>query len=204
MAGALLANLLTSDVRQALLASARPLNFGSRPERDIAASMLDWLARDFEGTGVAFTLEMPAPGTPYATLYVGGDGSALGLPPSYWGLADGVDTGNREASDHAFIFSSVLPSEGLTGRQYGIELAEVVAHEAGHLIGFEHAFTMHSGPDTLADRAFRVDTHDEIALDIRRDPIDDGKVTIAGAEYDVNPRIVEAIRKYPRISMAVP
>ena len=74
----------------------------------------------------------------------------------------------------------MLPSEGLTGRQYGIELAEVVAR-AGHLIGFEHAFTVHSGLDTLADRAFRVDTHDEIALDIRRDLIDDGKVTIAGA-----------------------
>ena len=40
-------------------------------------------------------------------------------------------------------------------------------------------------------------THVEIARDVRDDLLQDGKVTIDGRAYDVHPKILEAIRNYP-------
>ena len=74
-----------------------------------------------------------------------------------------------------------------------------MAHEAGHLLGFEHAHTVHTATPamSLAEVAFQPETHVEIAKDVRADLIADGRLTIAGNEYDVHPKIVEALRKYP-------
>ena len=52
---------------------------------------------------------------------------------------------------------------------------------------------------TLEERIvlFKPNTHIEYAVDVRTDLIDDGMVTIEGREYSVDPRVVEALTRYP-------
>jgi hypothetical protein len=165
----------------------------------VRAAILENLKLTFDGTEVVFTTDRPGSDAPYSTIYVGGGGAPFAPFSVYYGLAEHSDPGNADPSDNAFVFSEAIPDPGLSAEQYGKQIAFYIAHEAGHLLGFDHAFGVepHESDDSLSAVAFRVFTHEEIALDIRSDLIDDGKVTIHDVEYDVHPRIVEAVRKYP-------
>ena len=45
--------------------------------------------------------------------------------------------------------------------------------------------------------AFKPYTHVEIAKDVRADVLEDGKLTIGGHDYDVHPKFVEALERFP-------
>ncbi|HYT95525.1 MAG TPA: hypothetical protein VEL76_42795, partial [Gemmataceae bacterium] len=169
-------------------------------EPAVVAALVASLEQAFAGTGVRFTTTKPTGGD-YSTVYVGGDDSAFAAYGHYLGLAEKVDTGNLDRRDEALVFSDLLPSSGLTAAGYGETLAFYVAHETGHLLGLEHTEEhdhAHDDPaDPLAGIAFRPYTHIAIGKDVRDDVIRDGKVTINGSEYDVHPKVVEALQKYP-------
>ena len=135
----------------------------------------------------------------YSTIYVGGDTGAFSEYGTFIGLSEQVDVGNQDLTDNAFVFANNIFTDGLNAEQVGESLASYVAHEAGHLIGFEHAHTVLVGDasDVLAEVAWKPYSHIEMAKDVRADLLDNGKLTIAGNEYDVNPVIIEAIAKYP-------
>src|SRR5262249_36732836 len=112
------------------------------------------------------------------------------------GLSEKNDVGNQDHTDKALVFSASFdPPEAATPGDYGQRLASLIAHEAGRLLGV--ASPAAPSDDPLASVAWNVYTHLETARDIRRDLIDDGKVTILGQNYTVNPLIVEAIRDFP-------
>ena len=164
----------------------------------IEASMMDALSQTYAGMGVTFSMA-PAPNhAEQSTIYVGGNGAAFAKYGDYLGLSEEVDTGNRDHTDKAFVFSDKLDSSGLDAKSYGQMLAGYVAHEAGHLLGFEHAHPVANDPDPLAAVAYKPYTHVEIARDVLADLLaNNGQVTLDGKEYQVNPQIVAAIEKYP-------
>jgi len=168
-------------------------------EADVVASLLDTLQQTFAGTGVSFSTQEPAPELPQSTIYVGGGGSAFAAYGPFYGLSEKVDEGNQDPTDIAFVFSDVIPTSASTPHEYGRELAGYVAHETGHLLGYEHAHSVHTGEagDALSEVAWKPYTHAEIARDVLAEIMNDGQVTLDGKEYPVNPQIVEAIQKYP-------
>jgi hypothetical protein len=105
----------------------------------ILAEVIRNLGQVFAGTGVVFTLERPAEGQPYSTIYLGGDGSAFAAYGSFLGLAEAVDIGNQNPADEAFIFSQRLGADLLDLTAYVAQLVYLIAHEAGHLLGYAHA-----------------------------------------------------------------
>ena len=113
---------------------------------------------------VDFTLAKPDSGSEYTTVYVGDVAnipwwySFLGVTTNTLGLASDIDGGNANKEDDAIVFSNHF-SGGATVDK----LAQVVAHEAGHLFGLSHvldtqlmfpfagpAFTVIGGPSDLA------------------------------------------------------
>ena len=102
----------------------------------------------FADAGVTFTA---SPGqeyggqAEYSTIYVGGTGSAFARYGNFSGLAETLDAGNQIKSDKAFVFSDKLNStDAITG---------AVAHEAGHLLGFQHKTTI-DGNQSISSYAF--------------------------------------------------
>src|SRR6185503_12882787 len=147
----------------------------------------------FAGTGVVFTTEKPAEGE-YSTIHIGGDSEAFG--GVLWGVAEKVDGGNQDHSDIAFVFSDNIPAGALAG---------VIAHELGHLLGYEHAHQSNSA-NPLAEVAFDPKVHVEIGNEARADAIEgDGKVSLyfddtddsvdnpTEHEYAVHPKLVAAL-----------
>lgn len=159
-----------------------------------AASLRDQVQSALAGLGVTVTTERPSAGD-YSTIYVGGDGESFQQYGFHLGLAEKVDHDNADPSDNAFVFSSLIAPNAAT-LDYVRQVAEVVTHEAKHLLGYEHSHHDDSG-DPLGDVAFKVQTHVEIARDVRDDLLQDGKLTIDGRIYEVHPKILEAIRNYP-------
>ncbi len=165
-------------------------------EGAIISATVQVLQQKFAGSKVRFTTKAPSPGSEYSTVYVGGNASAFHSGPMF-GVSEKVDIGNRDPTDNAFVFSEELGPIGSTAAEYGQMLAGYIAHETGHLLGFEHAHTINSHDDPLAEVAWKPYTHIEVAIDVRRDLLDDGKLTLDGRQYAVHPRIVEAIKEYP-------
>ena len=99
-------------------------------EEQIIAAVLAELEQTFAATGVGFTTERPTEGVEYSTVYVGGDDSAFSQYGSFIALSEKVDIGNRDRSDNAFVFSDRVDIDSLP---------QVVAHEIGHLLGYEHS-----------------------------------------------------------------
>ena len=97
----------------------------------------------FADSGVVFTTQTPEPGTPFSTIYIGGDDSAFAEYGSFLGLSEQVDMGNKNASDNAFVFSDMF-SPYLNVDEYTNSLAILIAHETAHLLGYEHQSTSSS------------------------------------------------------------
>ena len=105
-------------------------------EEAIIEQVLVNLQEIFAGSGVIFTTEKPLDGAEYSTVYVGGDDSAFGEFGSFRGLAEQVDIGNCDKSDEALVFSS--SAEEHIPKAIASHLTHLLAHEVGHLIGYQH------------------------------------------------------------------
>ncbi len=100
-------------------------------------SMVDSLNDEFREAGVSFTRTVPESGL-YSTIYVGGDDSAFARYGSFLGLAEHVDAGNQDRGDNAFVFSEKVFRSGMSAQVFASALAEVIGHEARHLLGYGH------------------------------------------------------------------
>ena len=98
---------------------------------DIAAA----LNEQFAGRNVSFVTQRPE-GTEFSTIYVGKT-SAFDSYGHFTGLAETLDSGNRNHSDNAFV--------NLDFRSGNEAIVEVIAHEAEHLLG-----TLDHGGEGLA------------------------------------------------------
>ena len=87
---------------------------------------------------ITFTTHKPTDGE-YSTIYIGGNSDAFGK--IYYGLSEKVDQGNRDHSDNAFVFTQNIDARGLSAAEYGAKVADVAAHELGHLLGYEYQDT---------------------------------------------------------------
>jgi PKD repeat protein len=132
-------------------------------EETIIRQILAGLERLFAGSGVVFTLQRPSAGQSYSTIYIGGDNTAFAPYGSFLGLAERVDVGNTDAGDSAFVFAGKLAAGG----GYVARLTQLIAHEAGHLLGYQHTVCGDSEDDSLARCAavFYVDQSDPQASD---------------------------------------
>ncbi len=107
-----------------------------RGERgEMIAQVLASLNDQFYESGVTFTSVQPISGD-YSTIYVGGDDSAFAEYGSFLGLAEQVDVGNQDRTDNAFVFSENVYQSGECRNPQS--LISVIAHETGHLLGYEH------------------------------------------------------------------
>ena len=107
-------------------------------EGAIIAQVAERLCKIFAGSGIRFTTTKPDGGTTYSTIYIGGDDSAFAQYGSFHGLAEKVDVGNQDHADNAFVFSESIPQTAEPAGEYAASLADLIAHEAGHLLGFAH------------------------------------------------------------------
>ncbi len=106
-------------------------------EQAIIVAVLTRLERTFANSGVIFTTVQPSADTEHSTIYIGGAASAFAPYGSFLGLAEQVDTGNQTRSDQGLVFSERFTGTSADG--YASSLAGVVAHEVGHLLGYEHS-----------------------------------------------------------------
>ncbi|MFO0888288.1 MAG: hypothetical protein U0790_03975 [Isosphaeraceae bacterium] len=113
----------------------------------------------FDRSGVSFTAVRPQSGTPYSSIFIGGDGSPFAPYGSFFGLAEDVDTGNVDHTDRAFVFSDNIGATAPTATSYASELAEIIAHEAGHLLGFEHDGVPEESAGPLGSVAYAQTVH---------------------------------------------
>ncbi len=104
---------------------------------------------------------------------IGGNGSAFALWGTFYGLSEKDDTGNQDQEDNAFVFSDIIPIEAASAADYAEELAVYIAHEAGHLLGFEQLHTVHTGgpEDIFAEVAWYTYSHVEIVVDDPTNPV---------------------------------
>jgi len=146
-------------------------------------AILDSIYSDFL---VDFTMTKPTSGE-FTTIFIGGDEAntptSLGIKNGTLGIANQIDKGNSDRDDVALVFTknftdnSIAITEGL--------LAQVIAHEAGHLFGLRHisdalqlmypfaqaSSTVIGGPTPLAEIVANVvtpiggtqDSHTELA-----------------------------------------
>ncbi len=114
----------------------------------VIGSIVSSLNERFEALDVHFTATEPL--GEFSTVYVGGNGADFASYGNYFGLAEQVDRGNLDPSDEAFVFSEAIP--GFDDLSLWAErVTDTIAHEAGHLLGFEHnaayaAEHEHGGP----------------------------------------------------------
>ncbi len=119
-------------------------------EQEIIADVVAQLEATFAGTGIVFTTTEPASGVEYSTVYVGGDGSAFREHGSFLGLAESIDVRNESNTDAAFVFAERLGGMNCTATAAAV-LADVIAHETAHLVGYAHEGGFHN---TLEDFAY--------------------------------------------------
>jgi hypothetical protein len=178
--------------------SVAPESLTGSEHRVIAATVIS-LNEAFHplGLGITFTADRPDSGGEYSTVYIGGDGSAFDDFGTFFGLAEQIDEGNLSLTDAAFVFSDRIRLSRPTEAAYVQALSSIVAHEVGHLLGFSHLLTPPVAGGALDDVAFKPYTHVETGKDVLADVLPDGKVTLAGREYAVNPTVRAALQNHP-------
>ncbi|MFB0555683.1 MAG: choice-of-anchor D domain-containing protein [Phycisphaerae bacterium] len=110
-------------------------------EDALIAGVVEELNEIFDGSGIIFTTERPESTTACSTIYVGGNDLAFAEYGSFLGLAEQVDVGNTDHSDNAFVFSDNTVSgqtEPTDPGSFVTNLANLICHETGHLLGYEH------------------------------------------------------------------
>ena len=81
-------------------------------QQDDALLALTTVLNEFDfGVSVIFTTERPEEGE-YSTVYIGGTGSEFSQWGHYLGIAEGIDLGNSNRSDTAFVFSDSISASG--------------------------------------------------------------------------------------------
>jgi hypothetical protein len=106
------------------------------------SQVLTSLANIYNGFNVQFTTARPVAGD-YHTIYVGGSLNeltstfsatlALGLPQSVAGISQSINLANSNPNATGVVFGGSYSGAG------GLErLAQVIAHETGHLFGLQH------------------------------------------------------------------
>jgi len=110
--------------------------------------------------GVSAVASVPA-GDEFSTIYVGGTGEAFTNHGTFDGLAEAVDAGNLDRRDDGFVFTEAIGHGEMSARAYCSTLADVIVHEAGHLLGLRHAEPAAS-PGLLADVAHARDAGKEV------------------------------------------
>ena len=133
-----------------------------RSEQVIIDQILSNLQEIFAGSGVVFTTVRPAEGIEYSTIYIGGDDSAFAVYGSFLGLAEQVDIANKDPGDEGLVFSDQVART--SPRNCADSLAEVVAHETGHLLGYTHDSNISTGGRSgpLGDAALLVNPFEVI------------------------------------------
>jgi len=127
----------------------------------IKAGIVETVRQNYSNTGIVVVTTddaPPAAGT-FSTIYFGS------YSPTKFGVAQGVDQGNRDRCDDGIVFTEQFddpfasqPSvEGI-----GVAIGNVAAHEAGHLLGLNHVTDVTDLMDTtgsastlLADQEFK-------------------------------------------------
>lgn len=78
----------------------------------------------------------PPPGTEFSTIFFGG------FNPSAFGIAESVDLYNADFCDDAIIYAETFSPSIFSGvptvAELAVAIANVGAHEAGHLLGLNH------------------------------------------------------------------
>ncbi|MHC4728196.1 MAG: LEPR-XLL domain-containing protein, partial [Planctomycetota bacterium] len=114
-------------------------------EQAIITEVLGSLEHNFAGSGVLFTTEKPDISVSYSTIYIGGGGAEFAVYGSFLGLAGQIDVGNQDPCDEAFVFSDNLFEGNFTAETLTNDLVNLISHELGHLLGYEH---VHTAPST--------------------------------------------------------
>ncbi len=140
-------------------------------EEAIIGQILSNLNHIFVGSGVVFATTRSEACLPYSTIYIGGDDSAFRQYGSFLGLAEQVDVGNLNPTDEGLVFSTQVT--GCLVEGYATNLAGIIAHEAGHLLGYAHDGDKAGGEaaiEALAAQTFTItDAYIVIDQDVDKD-----------------------------------
>jgi hypothetical protein len=90
----------------------------------------DYAAYDIQ---ILSSYDTTEPAGTHSTVYVSASSNQ-----GFFGLSDDVDWYNQNPSDRSVIFAGALNSYGLTQTQFVTALANITAHEMGHLCGLAH------------------------------------------------------------------
>jgi hypothetical protein len=130
------------------------LGNGMNPQT-VAAQVTAAVAGDYApyDMQILSSYDAPEPSGPHSTVYV-----SAGTNQSFYGLSDDVDWYNENLNDRSIIFAGALTGNGLSQTQFVTALANITAHEMGHLSGLAHTFDHtelmdQTTPMKLLDRA---------------------------------------------------
>lgn len=101
----------------------------------VAAKTVDAIRGDYAAFNVQIlsSYDTTAPSLPHSTVYISASSN-----DSFYGLSDAIDWYNENPSDNTVILAGGLLGSGLTQTQFITTLANVTAHEMGHLCGLAH------------------------------------------------------------------